>query len=133
MSLVRIAIVMLAVVTGSQLFALDDQIMLQSILIKENSCGRFGKLGERGCWQMMPDNVEKYGGYQYVHAYAMLQDVKADLKKHGVWVSAYNIALYWNAGPKSMRGKAPSMSYRYALEVQQIYNQMNSPSSQPVR
>ncbi len=125
MRLLRIIAVLL-VLTGSTAFAVDNQLMLQAILLKENSCGRVGKRGETGPWQMMPANVAKYGGHDYIHAYSMLLDVEKDMREHRVWLSAYNIALYWNAGPKAMRNQAPIISYRYAIEVQQIYNQLQS-------
>lgn len=117
-----ITFLLLAVLMCGQLQAMDETAMLQAIALKENSHGKVGAKGELGDYQMLPCNVNKYGGYGPSHALAMMHDIVSGLKRNGVDVNSFNIALAWNAGlTGATTGKAPISSYKYALSVQMNY------------
>jgi hypothetical protein len=113
----------LAILTCSQLFALDRDVMLEAIRLKENSHGMVGKLGERGDWQLMPSTVKDCGGYDRAAAMKHLLWVEENLQRKGIDPSPYNCALVWNAGLKRVvSGKAPERAYLYARDAEALYN-----------
>lgn len=123
MRLLRIAIAWLAVVTGSQLFALDDLAELKGIAKAERSpVWAVGKKGERGIYQMKPYNVKRYGGYDTPAALLMLHEIETELKVRGEKVNAFNVALCWKMGTHGAMDGYPSRTdYQYALDVQMTY------------
>lgn len=123
MKLHKIVILVLVTVIGGQLFALDKGAELQAIAFKEKSpAGRVGKRGELGIYQMLPVNVQKYGGYETANALLMLNDIIAELQNAGIDPNSFNCGLAWNAGTGAViRGQAPTVSYQYAVKVRQYY------------
>jgi hypothetical protein len=111
----------------------NQDAMLEAIRLKENSCGLVGSRGERGCWQLMPVNVKKYGGHSKAHAESHLRHVIQTLSKRGIDPNPFNIGLAWNAGEYNIgRKSVPMSSYGYARDAAAIYGKI-LPSYQPVR
>lgn len=132
-----VATLLLAVLTCSQLFALDepeniwaikslsepdDVLFLQAIRLKENS-SKHGKAGEIGPYQMMPKTVRDAGGSDMLSAMFHLHWLKRNLKHRGVAVTVFNLAACWNAGlDRYTSGRAKPFSYQYAGDVECLFN-----------
>ena len=104
------------------LYGVDETAILKAIAIREGG-SQMGKAGELGAWQMMPATVLDAGGYDRLSAGRHLHWLQRNLEKAGQNVSPFNIALCWNAGfTRATSGKAKDISYLYALEVTNIYD-----------
>lgn len=111
--------------------SVNHEAMLEAIKLREDSCGKIGSHGERGCYQLVPLNVKKYGGCSKAHAMAHLGHVIAVLTKRGIAPSPFNLGLAWNAGEYNVgRREIPMSAYHYARETRAIYDRI-LPSFQP--
>ena len=108
------------------LYGVDETAILKAIAIREASPeGAIGKRHELGIYQMMPATVLDAGGYDRLSAGRHLHWLQRNLEKAGHNVSPFNIALCWNAGlTRATSGKAKDISYIYALEVTNIYDEI---------
>ena len=106
------------------LYGVDETAILKAIAIREGG-SQMGKAGELGAWQMMPATVLDADGYDRLAAGRHLHWLQRNLEKAGQNVSPFNIALCWNAGfTRATSGKAKDISYLYALEVTNIYDEI---------
>jgi hypothetical protein len=98
--------------------------LLEAIRLRENSHTR-GAAGELGPYQMVPKTVRDAGGYDRAAATRHLMWIERQLARKRVAVSAFNIALCWNAGlERATSGRAKESSYWYATDVERIYHSL---------
>lgn len=120
----RHVICLFALVSFVPLFAgIDERILLDAIAVREASPdGAIGKNQEQGVFQMMPKTVADSGGHDRAAALRHMRWLQANLRKLGLAVNPFNIALCWNAGlQRATTGAAKVVSYQYAMDVDRLY------------
>jgi hypothetical protein len=116
---------------SAQLFASDRGEILVAIHMVENPTDsvRLGSKGELGPYQFLPTTWQMHTDKPfYLAANRQEADLIAQkhfdwitkgLERNGVVVTAYSIALVWNAGlSATIRGKVPRSSRNYATRVE---------------